>query len=173
MLYRLCPVDTCIHVEPARGRIANPKAVAAQTFLPRHFALEYHRSQTWVLIAPLFGNQRPVSNGRAVGEGLTGQDSILFPYSVSATHPEENAVGVWIDDNGIVRHVRLFNSPQAAVASNRLLSGLLKVKTELLFNAAKQGHAPIHRSQDSTSVPGVDDSGAGRTLRKVGSRPVD
>ncbi|WP_142781096.1 hypothetical protein [Agrobacterium sp. T29] len=94
-----------------RDYIANPKAVAAQTFKSPQMDVPYHDSEVWSEVASLFAVQYPRTAAVDISfETHLDCPWIAFPWAI-CKGLASRACLVWVDDRGkrrLVRHIRLY-----------------------------------------------------------------
>lgn len=106
--------------------VANPKAVAAQTFQSKEVELEYFNSQKWASISHFFRNQlgvKPINIEEQLPLSSEGC-WVAFPWSVAPEFLDKTVV-VWLDPQHKVRHLRLFRSAEVAHQANQMMIDLM------------------------------------------------
>lgn len=98
--------------------VASPNAVAAQTFKSADVLTPYFQSGAWHRLSDLFRQQLLLAEPSKLSLALPTNGSwIAFPYAISADLMDRSCA-VWITTDRTVSHVRLYSSPQSAIADN-------------------------------------------------------
>ena len=127
-------IDLPIHIDKQqiitepRNYIANPKAVAAQTFKSNSIAGAFNRDAAWATYANIFSRQYRAPYDLILHPDYLSDESwIMYPYAIS--NIEGCCSVVWTEkyNNGFkVRHVRVYESADLANTDNSKIFEILK-----------------------------------------------
>lgn len=124
-----------VPVRPLNRVLANPKAVAAQTFKTADLEVPFHLAQPWMGFFPLFQNQCELVDEKPSIAMPQHASWIAYPYSITSGS-DDNATAVWFEQDEKrrrIRHLRLYSNEDAALCDNDRI--LYSIKQAMLANS--------------------------------------
>ena len=110
-----------------KQRVANPKAIAAQSLKSRSCGVRFYESGVADLLKHIFVNQF-IAPDRFKAQLVLHNDSadwIQYAYTI-LPRAEESGCFVWLDENPRVRHLRFYPNDQDAQKDNNKIREIIE-----------------------------------------------